>query len=238
MAIVARSFTDIIFQPTYHVPPQAEMKRLLAKQARSHALKEASFRAALQALLPGEQGSASSAAIATACTVILDAVSMLLPDEHRAAFVEGLQEIAEEAHDIWWEICSLEECVELRFELSHYKNWEWRHLTFQAGLPQMPELNPHPEAATDAPLFVIFPRAFIISDSQGDFPETHGTLLMGSQTAAAREEEESIRANRPQGRILSILERPKRSRRLSARNESGAGRPPNVPFLQAIPGES
>lgn len=238
MAVIARLFTDIIFQPTHLISSQGEMKQLLVRQARSHPSKEASFRASLLALLPDEQEMASSVVINTACTQIMAAVSGLLSHDGRARFRKVLQDIAEDASDVWREVCSLEECVELSFELSHYTDWNWRHLSFQSGLLQMPELHPYPAVGVDEALFVVFPRAFSISDPQEDYPETHGALLMASQTVKAREEVECLRSNRGHGRIMSFLDRPTRPRRLSARQNSTGDGPSDTPFLHASSGTS
>ena len=216
-----------IFQPTYFLPTNAGIRDLLTRQAQEDSRKESALRAMMQAVLPKEQDTVATNRVLQVCDEMMLDIGGFLSLEAAAKFKDRLEDIVQDACDIWQEIRLSIYAVQPSFALQQYENWSWRGFRFQEVQPVVEDGTQAANSARDDPMCAIFPRLYMF-DEDGEDPVTHGTVLMRSQTLAAREEMQQHPSSPGLGRSNSVLaKRPKKSRKPSSdaqptNNEAGA----------------
>jgi hypothetical protein len=207
------------------------VRDLLIRQAQDDSRKESAFRALMQALLPKEQDTVATSRVLQACDETMLDIGGFLSPEAAAKFKDSLEDIIEDARDIWREIRLSMYAVQPSFTLRHYQDWSWREFRFQEGQPVVEDGTQAGNFGKDDPIFAIFPRLYMF-DEEGQDPVTHGIVFMRSQTLAAREEMQQHPSSPGLGRSNSTLpRRPKKGRKPSTEaqstNEAGS-----KPFLR------
>lgn len=220
-----------IFQPTYFLPANAGIRELLTRQAQEDSRKESAFRAMMQAVLPKEQGTTATTRVLQVCDEMMLDTGGFLSHEAAAKFKDSLEDIIENARDIWHDILLSIYAVHPSFALQQYENWSWRGFRFEEVQPIVEDGTQAASSGKDSPICVIFPRLYMF-DEDGEDPVTHGTVLMRSQTLAAREEMQQHPSSPGLGRSNSILaKRPKKSRKPSSGAQSTINEAVSKSFL-------
>ena len=227
LASLARTINMHILQPTYFLSTNGGVRDLLRRQAQDDSRKESAFRAMMQALLPKEQDTAATSRVVQVLDEMMLDFGGLLSPGAAAKFKDSLEDIVEQARDIWREIRLSIYSVQPSFALQHYQDWSWREFRFKEGQPHVEDGTQAADFGKDHPVFAIFPRLYML-DEDGQDPVTHGIVLMKSQTLAAREEMQQHPSSPGLGKSNSILSRrPKKARKpstgaQSANNEAGS----------------
>lgn len=184
LAILARCINSAIFQPTYNLDEDDEIRLLLIRLAAANSKKESFCRGLLLSIDPEEQAKNASKRVERVIREVAQYVRDSLSVVEYENFRSGLEYIVQQACDFWRIVQYAPEKFEPYFELNHYDDFEWQPLRFEGGeqsLARVPN--------EDKELLVIFPRVYIIED-EGPDPITNGVALMKSQSTAAAEEEE------------------------------------------------
>ena len=230
LASMARIFAEYLFQPTLLLPAQCGIRDVLTRQAQQSSARECAVRALLQALLPSEQEPACSKRIDKACDAVMMVVHELLLGEQQAEFRGRLQGVAEEACEIWRDVCHLTDAVKPSFKLSFFDDWNWNWLEIQVDQPVIIEQTQSAQAERDEALFVIFPRLYVTYE-EGQTPETHGVVFMKAQAQSAREEVEKLSTSPELEKRTSVRNRLPRIRRGSMGSRSTQTAQVGQPFL-------
>jgi hypothetical protein len=230
LASMSRIFVRQLFRPTYLLSVDSGLQEVLYRQAKDHSAKESRLRAAIIALLPQEQETAITGAIAMTCTEVSDLTSGLLSPADAADFAEWLKEIAEEACEIWQDICRYSDSVRPDFALEDDEDYVWDQMFFEEGLPLFSDFGQIHDHDHDAVMFAIFPRLYVSFEGE-ELPETHGVLFTTSHGQTARKEEQMAKMSKPT-RSDSVRTKLLRGRRPSARPTSA--RVGNGPFRDAL----
>ena len=200
LASIARAIDMHVFQPTYFLPTNAGIRDLLTRQAQEDSRKESAFRAMMQAVLPKEQDTVATSRVLQVCDETMLNIGGFLSLRAAAKFKDSLEDIIEDARDIWQETRLSTYAVQPSFALQQYENWSWRGFRFQEVQPLVEDGMQATSFAKDDPVCVIFPRLYMF-DEDGEDPVTHGTVLMRSQTLAAREEMQQHPSSPGLGRV-------------------------------------
>jgi hypothetical protein len=210
LAILARSINNHIFQPTYILEEDSDIRELLLRQAVVCSRRESFCRALLLKMFPDEQADSAKERVKRVAADVIKEVQDLLPPDNAERFKSELEQIAKSARDIWWGIQRTSERFEYSFELVH-QDIDWEPLSFANG-EQIP---PSDGGSRDEELLVVFPRLYVVED---DEPEaiTPGIVLRRSQLAvAARELEKDRVSNSTFGKPPLARSKPQRVRKLS-----------------------
>jgi len=230
LASMSRIFVRQLFRPTYLLSVDSGLQEVLYRQAKDHSAKESRLRAAIIALLPQEREAAITGAVAMTCTEVSDLISGLLSPADATDFAEWLKEIAEEACEIWQDICRYSDSVRPDFALKDDEDYVWDQMFFEEGLPLFSDFGQIHDHDHDAVMFAIFPRLYVSFEGE-EYPETHGVLFTTSHAQAARKEEQMAKISKPT-RSDSVRTKLLRGRRPSARPTST--RVGNGPFRDAL----
>jgi hypothetical protein len=213
LAILARCIDLHIFQPTYLLDEEDEIRRLLVRLAVANSKKESFFRAVLLSIFPEGQTRNAAKAIERVVREVSWSVRRFISEAQYDRFKLGLEDVVHQAHDAWQLVQCTREKFEAFFELNHYDEIEWQPLRFDNRSAVAGKENTTRASERDDVLLVIFPRIYIVADNEPD-PVTQGVVLMKSQSAAAAEEIErkhpsSPTVGRPGPRSRAIRSRTK-----------------------------
>lgn len=231
LASLALAIDTHMFQPTYLLQSNSGLRALLTRQARDGSKKESAFRAMMQALLPNNQDTAASDRVTKVCHQLMEDVGELLPPQAVPAFKEDLEDLVEEAGDVWREVQRQRFAIEPSFDSRFYNAQQWRQLQFEEGRAVMKSYTRDGNGPNgDAPLFAIFPL-LCINDEDGPDPVTDGVWFMRSQAVAARDEVDRLHSSPGLGRSSSAATRRRRHRRSSTEARPTIEEPKAQPFL-------
>lgn len=218
LASISRIFVQQLFRSTYLLSADSGLQELLYRQAKDHSAKESKLRSFILALLPHEQEAVITGAVRTTCMEILDLTNGLLNPTDTANFQERLEDIAEEACEIWQGFRRYIDPMRPSFELKDDEDFIWDQVSFEEGFPVFSDFGQIQDHDHDAAMFAIFPRLYSSFEGE-DYPETRGVLFITSHAQAAREEERLARMSRPV-RNSSVRTKLLRGRRPSNRPNS------------------
>lgn len=199
LAILARSITQHVFQPTYLLEDKEdrdEIRLLLVNLAVKDSKKESFCRSLLLSIFPEEQAKNARKAIDRVVRDVAWCVQDLALDTDMEQFRLGVETVAQKAHETWKLVQNTREKFEPYFHLINYDDFEWNVLSFSSGRTITVPENAASASKDDEPVFVIFPRIYVVADSEPE-PVTPGVVVMKSQSTAAMEEVESNNASSP-----------------------------------------
>ena len=214
LAIIARCIDVHVFQPTYLLDEESEIRRLLVHLAVADSKKESFCRAVLLSVFPEMQAKNAVKAVDRVVEEASQSVRKLISNAQYDQFKLDLKEVVRQAHDAWQLVQRSREKFEAIFEQGHYDDIEWQSLKLGDNRSAVAGNEKTTRASQrDDVLLVIFPRIYIVEDSDPD-PVTQGVALMKSQSAAAAEELErkhpsSPTAGKPGPRSRAIRSRTK-----------------------------
>ena len=196
LAILARCINLHLFQPTYLLDEEDEIRRLLVRLAVANSKKESFCRAVLISMFPEDQAINVVKAVERVVRDVSWSVRKLISDVQYDRFKLGLENVVHQAHETWQLVQCTREKFEPYFELRHYDDIEWQSLKFDERIAVTEKKNTPRASERDDVLLVIFPRIYLVADNEPD-PVTSGVVLMKSQSAAAVEEIETKHPSSP-----------------------------------------
>ncbi len=213
LAILARSIVQHVFQPTYLLEDKDELRALLAHLAIENSKKESFCRSVLLSILPDNQTKNGTNAREQVAREIAWCVRNLVSEAQYDAFRSGVGDIVQKAQETWWLVQNARERFEPYFELYRYADLESQTLSFDNDSVSIGggSLN---RTEDDEALLMIFPRIYILADSEPE-PVTAGVVLMKSQSIPAVEEMKSFNPPSPTTARASLRSKAIRSRALS-----------------------
>ena len=195
LAILARSITQHVFQPTYILEDKDErdgIRSLLVHLAIINSKKESFCRALLLSIFPDDQAINGTKAMERVVREVPWCVRNLVSDAQYESFRSGVEDIVQKAQGAWRLVQNTREKFEPYFELNHYVDFEWQPLKFDNARVGVRD-DSMVRTEDDEALLMIFPRIYIIADSEPD-PVTPGVVLMESQSTPAVKE---LKKNNP-----------------------------------------
>jgi hypothetical protein len=220
LAILARCINQYIFQPTYILDEEDEIRPLLVRLAAVKSEKESFFRALLLSIFPEEQTENAVKAVERVVKEVASCVWGLLSVAQYENFRLDLAQVAQQACDAWRSMQYAKEKFELYFDLTYYEDLPWHVLRFEEGGACAREQASTGISKGDEELLVIFPRVYVVENAEPD-PITNGVVLMKSQTTAAAEEIERNNPSSPTAGKAGPRPRPNRSRTKSSSLNGG-----------------
>ncbi len=213
LADLARCINLHVFQPTYLLDEEDEIRRLLIRLAVADSKKESFCRAVLLSMFPELQAKNAAKAVERVVREVSWSVRSLISDTQYDRFKLSLEDVVRQAHDAWQLVQRSREKFEPIFEPRHCDDIEWQPLKLDDRSAVAGKEKTMTASERDDVLLVIFPRIYIVEDSEPE-PVTQGVVLMKSQSAAAAEEIErrhpsSPTAGRPGPRSRAIRTRTK-----------------------------
>lgn len=199
-----------IFQPVYFEDADNVIRQLLVRLAVENSRKESFFRSLLLSTFTQEQAKHSANGVKQVVREVGWYVQELLSGADLEDFRSGLEQIAQQAREVWHIVQHARERFEPNFDLSSLEDVEWEALRFEgeAGTKE-PSLTGTSEG--DQELLVIFPPIFLLEDAP-PYPITNGVALMKSQARAAVEEVERKNSSSPSVGKTGPRHKPTRSR--------------------------
>lgn len=213
LGILARCINQHIFQPTYLLDEEDEIRRLLVRLAVADSKKESFCRALLLSIFPEIQAKNAAKAVERVVQEVSECVRKLISNTQYDRFKLDLKDVVFQAYNAWQLVQRTKEKFEPIFELRYYDEIEWRSLKLDDSSAVAGKEKAMKAPERDDVLLVIFPRIYVVADSEPD-PVTPGVVLMKSQAAAAAEEIQraypsSPTAGRPGPRSRAIRSRTK-----------------------------
>jgi hypothetical protein len=220
LAILARCINQHIFQPTYLLDDEDEIRRGLVRLAVADSKRESFCRAVLLSMFPEIQAKNAATAIERVVREVSWSIRNLISDTQYDRFKLGLEDVVRQAHSTWQLVQRSKEKFEPFFEPRHYDDIEWQPLKLDDQSAVAGKEKTMGASERDDILLVIFPRIYIVEDSEPD-PVTRGVALMKSQSAAAAEEMERKQPSSPTGGRPGPRSRAIRSRTMSMSQDGG-----------------
>ncbi|CZR66098.1 uncharacterized protein PAC_15999 [Phialocephala subalpina] len=198
LAILARSITQHVFKPTYILgdkDERDEIRSLLVRLADINSKKESFCRALLLSIFPEDQATNGTKAMERVVREVSKCVRNLVSDAQYESFRSSVDNIVHKASGAWRLVQSTRDKFEPYFDLKHYVDFEWQPLNLDND-----HIGVGDDSAVitedDKALLMVFPRIYIIADSERD-PVTPGVMLMKSQSTLASEEMEKNNPSSP-----------------------------------------
>lgn len=223
MAVLARSLTKHIFTPTYIFEDETEMKEVLLQI--SDKAKKEFLRGMIMSLFEDRQKKTAATKVSEVVREVLKPVQELIGLSAAQKFGQELRSTVRAAKDMWWllqrhrshfEANMLEDGDTLAGEI-----WEWQSVRFSNESDQMKSQAANVEAFdTDEAVLTLFPRIFVVEDSE-DIPIFAGAVLQKSQTVSAEREVSEMDASSPIEGKQGFTNRSTRGKRLAANGASG-----------------
>lgn len=217
LAILARAIDKDIFQPTYILDGESGIRELLLHQAIADSGKEAYCRSILLSMFPEEQTKVSEERVKEVIGDVGWYAQDLLSVTQFETFKAGLEQVVQNASDLWKTVQHAKQRYEPNFALEDYEDFDWEVIGFEERAAADGEEGSAKVtgAGNDEDLLVIFPRVYAVDDSDPD-PITHGVVLKRSQSVEATQELERTRtANPTLGRTATSRARQLRPRSMS-----------------------
>lgn len=191
LAILTRCIDQHIFQPTYILEEDDEIRQLLVNLATTNSQKESICRALLLSIDPEKQAKNALKRRVQATREIAWYIQDVLSPVKYETFMSRLDQVVQEALEIW----QIAQCATDKFEPLfvlndiHYEDFDWQLLKFGENVVSDGEQSAGVVTGEDEELLVIFPRIYSIEDNE-PYPINTGVALMRSQSVAAAEEVE------------------------------------------------
>ncbi|KAF9635982.1 hypothetical protein BFW01_g6877 [Lasiodiplodia theobromae] len=154
LAILARLIDKYLFQPSYILHEESGLREILIRQAIENSKREAFTRGIFLATFEDEQADIADELVTRIVKELMHHIHDLLPAVHVESFRNRLEQIVQDARDIWWKAQRLRLRLEPDFQVEDY-GWE-RPIQFQfdvhphnTGLP--PPVTNKQAAKVDTP---------------------------------------------------------------------------------------
>jgi hypothetical protein len=220
LAVLARCIDRHIFQPTYLLDEEDEIRRGLVRLAVADSKKESFCRAVLLSMFPEIQAKNAATAIERVVRDVSWSIRNLVSDAQYDRFKLGLEDVVCQAHDAWQLVKRSREKFEPFFDSRQCDDFDWQPLKLDDRSAVAGKEKTVGVSERDDILLVIFPRIYIVEDSEPD-PVTRGVALMKSQSAAAAEEIERKQPSSPTGGRPGPRSKAIRSRTMSMSKDGG-----------------
>lgn len=160
LAILAREIDKHIFQSTYLLSEDSQIRELLARTAVHASEKESFCRSILLSIDPDAHVKSRDTRVQTVVRNVSSALFDLLPENRFQEFRGSLDKVAREAAGVWEPFQRSKKRYEPDFEPLQWGDGEWDPFMFPGdGEDQMLEGFP------DSNLLTVFPRISIIDDN-------------------------------------------------------------------------
>ncbi|KAL1635278.1 hypothetical protein SLS58_010315 [Diplodia intermedia] len=136
LAILARLIDKYLFQPSYILHEESGLREILIRQAIENSKREAFTRGIFLATFEDEQAEIADELVTRIVKELMHHIHDLLPAAHVEGFRARLEQIVQDARDIWWKAQRLRLRLEPDFQVEDY-GWE-RPIQFQF------DHHPHP----------------------------------------------------------------------------------------------
>ncbi|KAL0256608.1 hypothetical protein SLS55_009003 [Diplodia seriata] len=143
LAILARLIDKYLFQPSYILHEESGLREILIRQAIENSKREAFTRGIFLATFEDEQAEIADELVTRIVKELMHHIHDLLPAAHVEGFRARLEQIVQDARDIWWKAQRLRLRLEPDFQVEDY-GWE-RPIQFQF------DHHPHPHHAGALP---------------------------------------------------------------------------------------
>lgn len=129
LAILARLIDKYLFQPSYILHEESGLREILIRQAIENSKREAFTRGIFLATFEDEQADIADELVTRIVKELMHHIHDLLPAVHVESFRNRLEQIVQDARDIWWKAQRLRLRLEPDFQVEDY-GWE-RPIQFQ-----------------------------------------------------------------------------------------------------------
>jgi hypothetical protein len=222
LAILARELDKHIFQPTYIIPGDTQIREALTTLAASDSEKESFCRSILLSIEPEAQNMALHSRVQVVIRNVYSYLQEILPETHLNGLRQSLEKVVQKAAEVWQPIQRAKRRYEPDFEPLKWGDDGWSPLIFpetDSGGSQTSQ------KASSESLLTVFPRIAAVEDGNR-FPLTYVVQLMRSQAQCVKAEQEIGQASGPPtvGRMASNRSR-RRSNASSNTNNANRMKP-------------
>lgn len=202
-AIIARLIDKHIFQPTFLLEKESNLRGVLLRQAAVHRIRESFTRSLLLNMFPEEQKSTADRMVTMVLEEVRPYIRNLLPQDGAKGFEEELRSLVCAARDSWWSIQRLKERLEPSFELIQFEDFDWNMIQLKtiSSDRQSGNRNSKSGRKEDDAILMVFPRICIVEDEE-PYPLSRGTVITKSQVEKATQEIQTATASTPPVRRL------------------------------------
>lgn len=159
LAILAREIDKHIFQPTYIVPEDTQIREVLVKLAASDSEKELFCRSMLLSIDPDAQSEARRSRIQAVVRNVSWHLYKLFSETEYNGIRLSVEKVAQRATDIWKPIQQAKQKYEPDFEPAKWGDDQWSPFVFpDNGLAE----NQTSDEASDDDLLTVFPRISVV----------------------------------------------------------------------------
>jgi hypothetical protein len=214
LGTLAKLLDNVIFQPTYLLPEDSELREVLYHEATHNASKERYTRGILLSMWTERQEDNCRSGISFIITELFEYVDVgvLLPVEAVPAFRDAVQDIVMQFQGTWKIIQQGRGKLEPSFDYSTSTEFAWHVLHIPiAAAQEVRQTEAHPSASGVEDDTVIIPRIYAIGTEAGPTPVTHGCVLRKSDLDAAKDEVRQV----PQRAAFARMPSNRRRNRLS-----------------------
>ncbi|KAL4794940.1 hypothetical protein BDV19DRAFT_399048 [Aspergillus venezuelensis] len=155
LAILAREVDKQIFQPTYLIPEDAGIRKVLAKLAADDIERESFYRSIFLSIDPDTQNANLLSRIQAIIRHVSSHLHGILPDDQFEQLRESIGKIVKMAVDVWHPLQRSQQRYEPDFEPLKWGDIEWDPLKFPEGGHAESETSPD---TLDESLLTVFPR--------------------------------------------------------------------------------
>ncbi|KAL4953246.1 hypothetical protein BDW69DRAFT_194975 [Aspergillus filifer] len=186
LAILAREVDKNIFQPTYLIPEDVGIRKVLANVASYDIERESYYRSIFLSIDPDTQNANLQSRIQAITRQVSSYLYGMLPDDQFEQLRASIEKIVKMAVDVWHPLQRSQQRYEPDFEPLRWGDIEWHPLNFPEGGHTESETRPD---TFDESLLTVFPRLTRV-EKRNRIPLTWVVQLRRSQPqcmAAGRE---------------------------------------------------
>lgn len=215
LALLARTIDTHIFQPTYILGADSDIRQIMLRVAILNSRKESFCRGMMLSIFPMEQTAILSEQARQVVMDITWVTRNLLSETRAESFRSALEQLVQDSCNTWLITQRLQDKFEPSFELTSFEHLEWQPLRFE-GEPKSKGMGAvSGQAVGHDELLIVFPRVYVVSDDEPD-PVSEGVALKRSQVIEATVEVERERVKSPTfGRTILSRSKTQQPRRMS-----------------------
>ncbi|KAF4182975.1 hypothetical protein CNMCM7927_009352 [Aspergillus lentulus] len=223
LAILAREIDKYIFQPTYAIAEDTQIREALTTLAASDSEKESFCRSILLSIDPETQSKALHSRMQIVIRNVSSYLYELLSESHFSNFRQSLEKVVQKAAEVWQPIQRSKRRYEPDFEPLKWEDDEWSPLMFPDTDPVVNQIS---QKDLGESLLTVFPRITAVEDGNR-FPLTYVVQLRRSQAPCVKAEQEMAQISSPPaiGRMAS--NRPRRRSNASSNTTNMNGMKPD-----------
>ena len=179
-----------LFQPNYIVPIETGIRSDLLREAAKDSRSESFRRAFLLSVFPEKQTQILHERATSVFNCITQLVEGIIQPYQATALESDLQRFIKLACTTWQAIQGLRDRFEPNISYTVDDSFDWCTLPFENSERSSSDSVSTTSSTSDEAVLVVFPRMYIVKDSEPK-PVTPGIVLMKSQTATAAQEARS-----------------------------------------------